>query len=110
MSDFQQLINKTARNFIDTLSQEDKDYIVSGQNFIDMVGRAIRNHGNLWHDSPLTERWRTDPSSRDIRDGVDYSEDHPDQISHIILERVIQLLKADGILINVGSVQPESYK
>lgn len=48
----------------------------------------IRNHYQLWGDSPLTKRWRTDEDSRDIRDGVDYSEDHPDQVSEDIFQRV----------------------
>lgn len=49
------------------------------------LGMWIRNTYDLWHTSPLTEKWRTDPSSHDIRDGVDYSEDHPDQVSSNII-------------------------
>lgn len=56
-------------------------------------GRAIRNHYNLWHTSPLTERWRTDESSHDIRGGVDYSEDHPDAVSTRIMTAVWKRLQ-----------------
>lgn len=51
----------------------------------------IRNEYNLWRDHPLTEKWRTDEAGRDVRDGVDYSEDHPDNVSSVIYNRVKQL-------------------
>lgn len=53
----------------------------------------IRNEYNLWWDHPLTEKWRTDESSRDIRDGVDFSEDHPDNISSVIYKRIEEILR-----------------
>ena len=55
--------------------------------------REIRNEYSLWYENPLTERWRTDESSHDIRDGVDYSEDHPDNISAVIYNRIVELAK-----------------
>jgi len=45
------------------------------------VQRYIRNHYSLWHENPLTLKWRTDESTRDIRNGIDYNQDHPDAIS-----------------------------
>ena len=54
--------------------------------------REIRNHYSLWHESPLTKNWRENEESRVIVDGVDFSEDHPDNISgkifDICLERI----------------------
>lgn len=58
------------------------------------IMRGIRNDYGLWWENPLTEKWRTDESSRDIRDGVDFSEDHPDNISSVIYKRVKELTKA----------------
>lgn len=57
------------------------------------LGRWIRNSYNLWESNPLTERWRKDESSRDIRDGVDYSSDHPDQVSDEIIQLVWKKLR-----------------
>jgi Domain of unknown function (DUF6794) len=78
-------------DIITKLSPEDKAYIANGtlrdaQMMHHGFGTWIRNTYGLWHDNPLTERWRTDKSSHDIRDGVDYSEDHPDQMSGHIIE------------------------
>jgi hypothetical protein len=50
------------------------------------LGRAIRNEFELWYVSCLTEGWRTNEAGRDIRDGVDYSEDHPDHVSTQLME------------------------
>lgn len=58
------------------------------------IMRAIRNEYGLWWDNPLTEKWRTDEAGRDIRDGVDFSEDHPDNVSSVIYKRVKELTKA----------------
>lgn len=56
-------------------------------------GRWIRNHYDLWFTNPLTQRWRTDPSSHDMRDGIDHSVDHPDNLSAEIIEEVIKKLR-----------------
>jgi hypothetical protein len=56
------------------------------------MGMDIRNHYLLYHTSPLTKRWRDNPYSHDIRFGIDFSPDHPDAISTLILKEVwIQL-------------------
>jgi hypothetical protein len=50
------------------------------------LGMAIRNHFGLWDPShPLTQHWHQNPDCRDIVDGVDYSEDHPDAVSSAIM-------------------------
>lgn len=49
------------------------------------LGREIRNAYGLWHDHPLTKRWRTDEKSRTIIDDVDESLDHPDATSMRVL-------------------------
>lgn len=61
------------------------------------IMREIRNRYNLWTDNPLTEKWRTDEASHDIRDGVDYSEDHPDNISSDIYDRIVELAKERSV-------------
>ncbi len=56
------------------------------------VTREIRNEYGLWWEHPLTEKWRTDETGRDIRDGVDYSKDHPDNISSQVYDRIKEML------------------
>lgn len=80
------------------MDPEDMQYIAE-QALTDTIGllhhswgRDIRNRYNLWHTSPLTERWRTDESSRDIRGGVDYSEDRPDAVSTRLMTLVWKYL------------------
>ena len=54
-----------------------------------MVLRHIRNDFGLWEfDHPLTQHWHQHPEAREIIDGADFSEDHPDQIANSILEVV----------------------
>lgn len=48
-------------------------------------GTWIRNSYDLWHGNPITEKWRTDESSRNMVNGVDHSEDHPDAVSMKII-------------------------
>lgn len=49
-------------------------------------GMWIRNTYGLWDKThPLTTEWHTNPGSHDIRDGTDYSKDHPDSVSNEIL-------------------------
>ncbi len=53
---------------------------------VGLVGRAIRNEFNLWDPThPLTSHWHLHPEARNIVDGVDFSEDHPDAVSEAIL-------------------------
>ena len=85
-------IQDAALAFINILSDEDKAYVAEGGDDLNMVGRAIRNELKLWHTHPLTRRWRTDEASRDIRDGVDYSIDHPDNISEEIRKAAVAIL------------------
>lgn len=93
-------IDEIAQHFFKTLSAEDVQYIAGDQDGLERVwlessiAREIRNRYGLWNDSPLTERWRTDKSAHDIRDGVDFSEDHPDAVSAKILKVVAQLCRS----------------
>ena len=57
--------------------------------------RHIRNQYGLWYDNPLTRNWRENESSRDMRDGVDYSVDHPDNISLTIFEKAVTIVKEE---------------
>lgn len=70
-------------------SKGDLAFIKSGAHDFGMVSRAVRNDYGLWEfDHPLTQHWHMYPDARNIVDGVDCSEDHPDQVSHEILEYV----------------------
>lgn len=57
------------------------------------LGRFIRNRYGLWHTHPLTEVWRTRPESRNIKNGTDYSKDHPDQVSRKIQDMLVERFK-----------------
>jgi uncharacterized protein YbdZ (MbtH family) len=85
------LEKEIAANFVSSLSDGDRDFIISGQHDFGMVGRHIRNQYGLWNeDCPLTENWHKHPEARDLRDGIDFSDDHPDAVS----ARIVELAKA----------------
>jgi len=90
-------IEEIARNAIARFSVEDREWF-SKMALDEMryghhhLGRWIRNTYGLWHDNPLTEKWRTDPSSHVMVDGVDHSEDHPDNLSGRIIDRIHVIL------------------
>lgn len=95
-------IEEIAQDLVSQLHQDDIEAIATEfSSYEPMVRiwsetgimRAIRNEYGLWWDNPLTEKWRTDEAGRDIRDGVDFSEDHPDNVSSIIYKRVEELAK-----------------
>jgi hypothetical protein len=53
------------------------------------TGMSIRNTYGLWDPTHvLTTNWANNPESRDMRDGVDYSNDHPDAVSNEILAAI----------------------
>ena len=91
-------IEDIARNAIGRFSREDREWF-STMLLDDMqhghhhLGRWIRNTYGLWYDNPLTEKWRTDKASHDMRDGVDFSADHPDNLSADIIARIWELLR-----------------
>jgi hypothetical protein len=85
--DFEQIVN----HLYGTLSEKELDEVVK-MSEADMralhhgFGTWIRNSYGLWNpEHPLTTKWANDESSRDIRDGTDYSKDHPDAVSNDIL-------------------------
>lgn len=52
-------------------------------------GTSIRNHYELWDpEHLLTTHWHKFPLERDMRDGVDYSADHPDSVSMDIMKEI----------------------
>lgn len=71
----------------DTLKEIKKEFVNTPKNklvkFHSTLGRTIRNEFKLWE----TE-WKPE-----IRDGVDYSPDHPDQLSMRVMEEVWEKLK-----------------
>lgn len=70
-------------------AKEELDFVKSGAHDFGIVARTIRNEYGLWEfDHPLTQHWHMYPEARNIVDGIDCSEDHPDQVSAEILEYV----------------------
>lgn len=82
-------IESIAQLILKEWSKEDLDFVALRQHDFSMVGRAIRNDYGLWEfDHPLTQHWHQHEDCRNIVDGFDCSEDHPDQVSAAILEVV----------------------
>lgn len=83
-------VEEVADHIAQGLSGEDRKYIRDAPmgELHHGFGTWIRNTYRLWHDHPLTLKWRTDPTSHEIRNGVDYSPDHPDNICGKIIEAV----------------------
>jgi hypothetical protein len=53
------------------------------------LGMGIRNEYGLWDQThPLTGNYLTKPETRDVRDGVDWSKDHPDSVSNEIIAAI----------------------
>ena len=86
-------INDIAVDFANSLSPEDRQFVLSGKQDFGMIGRHIRNEYGLWHSNHLTERWRLVPESRVIENGVDMSPNHPDAVAATIQQRVKEILK-----------------
>lgn len=80
-------IDLIAYDAIKNLSIGDRE-VVSGKRRIHLqplfeanVMRWIRNRYSLWDDNPLTTKWRDNPDTRVMVDGVDHSYYHPDAVS-----------------------------
>lgn len=91
-------IEGIANDVITKLHEEDQVYIAKksledARSMHHSLGQWIRNTYGLWHENSLTERWRTDESSHKLIDGVDYSEDHPDNISDLVIQLVWKKLR-----------------
>lgn len=53
------------------------------------LGRNIRNLYRLWEENhPLTAGWHAHPELRDIRNGTDFSKNHPDAVSMDIIRAI----------------------
>ena len=53
------------------------------------LGRCIRNDLGFWDPAcPLTAKWHSTPEGRDMQDGVDCSEDHPDAVSMRMIKEI----------------------
>ena len=82
-------VESIAEQILREWNKNDLMFIKIGHHDFGMVGRAIRNEYGLWEfDHPLTQHWHMYPEDRNIVDGIDYSEDHPDAVSEAILEAV----------------------
>ena len=93
-----------ADKILDEISEADYSLLVAelkGTSSSDLVkyhhtwGTAIRNEFSLWAtDHPLTKNWHQNPDDRNIVDGVDFSDDHPDSVSMRIMELVHKKINA----------------
>ena len=82
-------IDSIAQTILKEWSKNDLDFIQSRCIDFGQVGRSIRNDYGLWEfDHPLTQHWHQNPDCRNIVNGIDHSEDHPDNVSAEILEKV----------------------
>ena len=81
VQEVKQLLNK------ETLKEIKKEFVNTPKDklvrYHSTLGRTIRNEYKLWDTS-----W-----TPDIREGVDHSTNHPDQISLKVMEEVWELLK-----------------
>jgi hypothetical protein len=88
MHDFEDMVNEVA-GLLNKETQKEikKEFVNTPKDKLVMyhgtLGRTIRNEYKLWDTN-----W-----TPDIRDGVDYSPDHPDQVSMRVLEEVWERLK-----------------
>lgn len=80
--EFEEMVGIVQRWFQRQSDETKKEFVESSkQNLIayhTTLGRSIRNEFKLWE-----REWVPD-----IREGVDHSEDHPDQISMKVIEAV----------------------
>lgn len=82
-------VESIVETILTTWSKDDLAFVKSGEYDFGMIGRRIRNDFGLWDPSnPLTQHWHLHEDSRNIVDGVDYSEDHPDAVSAEVVELV----------------------
>lgn len=83
-----------ADDILNQLPQEETEYLKAMKaedlpSLHHSWGTGIRNECGLWDpDHPLTTHWHKFPAERDLRDGVDYSMDHPDSVSMDIMKLV----------------------
>lgn len=82
-----------AKDLISHLSPLDKIALKHDRSAVWSFGRFVRNHYGLWDkDHPLTREWTQNIGERDIRDGIDWSKNHPDNVSGRILALAKRLL------------------
>lgn len=82
-----------AERILTEWSKEDLAFVKSNQHDFGMIGRSIRNDYGLWEfDHPLTQHWHAHPDCRNVVDGIDCSEDHPDAVSAEVLRIVRERL------------------
>lgn len=88
-------IDEIVADMLTKLSDEDKVYFSRQPSFYNstLLGRYIRNTYNLWTTSPLTEKWRE--GGTNIVNGIDYSYLHPDNVSSVIMQKLIEQLKEE---------------
>jgi hypothetical protein len=80
-------IEGIVQNILITWSKEDIQFVQSEERDSGMISRRIRNQYLLWDvTNPLTQHWHLNPEEREVIQGTDYSEDHPDAVSAAVLK------------------------
>lgn len=86
-------VESIAAQILREWSKQDLAFLKSREYDAGLCARAVRNDYGLWEfDHPLTQHWHMYPEARNIVDGIDCSEDHPDEVSATILETVRSML------------------
>ena len=86
-------VDTIVARILKTWSKQDLEFVKSGEYDMGMIGRQIRNDFGLWGQThPLTTHWHLNPECREIIDGVDYSENHPDQVAAAIVKELRRCL------------------
>lgn len=85
-------ITSIVDNNIETWHPDELAFIAADGYDFGMATRAVRNEYGLWWDHPLTAKWRSGEEVV-MKDGIDYSPGHPDNLSQTILEEVRKKLR-----------------
>ncbi len=82
MHEFKEMVGIVENWFYKDTDENKKEFLETPQEklikYHTTLGRSIRNEFKLWD-----REWKPD-----IRDGVDYSPDHPDQLSMQVIKEV----------------------
>jgi hypothetical protein len=82
MHEFKEMVDIVENWFHKDTDENKKEFLETSQDklvkYHTTLGRSIRNEFKLWD-----REWKSD-----VRDGVDYSPDHPDQLSMRVIKEV----------------------
>jgi hypothetical protein len=87
-------VNDIADDMINNMSEQDRLYFSKNHKYMEtrILARYIRNTYELWTTNPITHNWRNH-INRTVVNGIDFSYEHPDNISSYIVKLIIERLK-----------------